>query len=257
MTSSPYRRTDSTDTRQASTSRANEKSVVTSVDPAVESDAQPAVYASDLARSTGTATSATKAQAKSVTPTTGPVKLSPFDPEMPYEDRPQMVLKLAGEVFAQTGSWVVFYREMMGCDGVVWKLFPDPAQRRHFESSPEFAELLEIMTSIRSQDSSKTKEHEPERMITVRLPRSMHSTAVQEASELGLSINSYCLTKLLQPINKRFTPLEAGPRRGRRPGPQIQVEKTADGEISMQRIRVSSKSSKPSNSSPKTNRKSR
>jgi hypothetical protein len=224
------------------------------VDTAAESDAASAVYASDLARASGSANSATKTQAKSVTPTTGPIKLSPFDPNMPYEDRPQMVLKLAAEVFAQTGSWVVFYREIMGCDGVVWKLFPDAAQRRHFESSPEFAELLEIMTSIRSQDSSKTKLHEPERVITVRLPRSMHSTAVEEAKELGLSINSYCLTKLLQPINKRFTPLEAGPRRGRRPGPQIQVEKTADGEITMQRIRVPSK---PSQSQAKANRKSR
>ncbi|MFG0265057.1 MAG: toxin-antitoxin system HicB family antitoxin [Rhodopirellula sp. JB055] len=254
MTSSPSRRTDSTDTRQASVSRANQKTVVTSVDPVGESDTQPAVYASDLARSTGTATSATKGQAKSVTPTTSPIQLSPFDPEMPYEHRPQMVLKLAAEAFAQTGSWVVFYREIMGCDGVVWKLFPDAAQRRHFESTPEFAELLEIMTSIRSQDNSKTKEHEPERVITVRLPRSMHATAVEEAKELGLSINSYCLTKLLQPINKRFTPLEVGPRRGRRPGPQIQVEKTADGEITMQRIRVPAKQS---DSPSKTSRKSR
>ncbi|WDQ15885.1 hypothetical protein [Rhodopirellula sp. P2] len=254
MTSTPFRRNDSTDTRQVLSSRANENSELKSD----TSDAAPAVYASDLSRPSGSASSATKTQAaKSVTPTTIAMELPPFDPDMPYEDRPQMVLKLAGEVFAQTGSWVVFYREMMGCDGVVWKLFPDPAQRRHFESSPEFAELLEIMTSIRSQDSSKTSLHEPERMITVRLPRSMHTTAVQEASELGLSINSYCLTKLLQPINKRFTPLEAGPRRGRRPGPQIQVEKTADGEISMQRIRVPSKSSKASHSSPKTNRKSR
>lgn len=216
-------------------------------------DTPPTVYASDLKRSSDSPGSASKTKVQSVASTTRPIKLSPFDPEMPYEDRPEMVLKLAGEVFAQTGSWVVFYREIMGCDGVVWKLFPDAAQRRHFESSVEFAELLEIMTSLRSQDGSKTSLHEPERVITVRLPRSMHSTAVEEASELGLSINSYCLTKLLQPINKRFTPLEAGPRRGRRPGPQIQVEKTATGEISMQRVRVPSKSTK---STPKSDRKS-
>ncbi|MEO9590617.1 hypothetical protein [Rhodopirellula bahusiensis] len=245
MTSSPSHRTDFTDTRQDSSSRAKENSV----EQVRANDDPPAVYASDLARPTGSASSATKAKVQAVTPTTGSFKLSPFDPDMPYEDRPDMVLKLAAEVFAQTGSWVVFYREIMGCDGVVWKLFPDAAQRRHFESSPEFAELLEIMTSIRSQDNSKTSLHEPERMITVRLPRSMHSTAVNEAAELGLSINSYCLTKLLQPINKRFTPEEVGPRRGRRPGPQIQVEKTATGEISMQRIRVPSKSPK-SNSKP-------
>ncbi|EMB19081.1 hypothetical protein [Rhodopirellula europaea] len=249
MTSSPSHRTESTDSRQVSSSRMNENSV----EQTAASDDAPAVYASDLARPTGSTSSSTKTKAPSVAAATSPIKLSPFDPDMPYEDRPEMVLKLAAEAFAQTGSWVVFYREIMGCDGVVWKLFPEAPQRRHFESSPEFAELLEIMTSIRSQDNSKTSLHEPERMITVRLPRSMHSTAVKEASELGLSINSYCLTKLLQPINKRFTPLEAGPRRGRRPGPQIQVEKTATGEISMQRIRVPSKSTK---STPKSGRKS-
>ncbi|MCC9640661.1 hypothetical protein LOC71_00120 [Rhodopirellula sp. JC740] len=253
MTSSPSQRDSSQTSRQASLEIASDSG--NSDNEA--SDNNAAIYASDLPSKKSAGRPSSTPKKRGVVPeadsTASDIVLSPYDPEMPYEERAEMALKLAAEVFAQTGSWVVFYREIMGCDGVVWKLFPEAAQRRHFEASPEFAELLEIMTSIRSQDRSKTSLHEPERMITVRLPRTMHATCVAEASELGLSINNYCLTKLLQPINKRFTPIESGPRRGRRPGPQIQVEKTADGEISMQRIRVPAKSSKDS-SAPKTKR---
>jgi hypothetical protein len=144
---------------------------------------------------------------------------------IPMEEWPALVLRMAEEAFAKTGSWVVFYREMLGCDGIVNQLYDTKESRRYFESTPEFAELLEMLAAIRSQDDTKAGTHEPIRVITVRMPRSMHEATVQEADELELSINNYCLTKLLQPANARFTPVESGKRRGRRPGPQITIER--------------------------------
>ncbi|TWT86977.1 hypothetical protein [Neorhodopirellula pilleata] len=144
---------------------------------------------------------------------------------VPMQDRPGLVLRMAEEAFAKTGSWVVFYRELLGPGGVVDQLYDTPEARRYFEKSPQFADLLEMVTAIRSQDDSKAGAHEPERVITVRLPRSLHAAAVREAEELELTINSYCLTKLLQPAGARFTPVQSGVRRGRRPGPQISFER--------------------------------
>ena len=124
-----------------------------------------------------------------------------------------------------TGSWVVFYRTMLAPGGIVDQIFDTKEARRYFETTAEFAELLEMVTAIRSQDDSSTNAHEPSRVITVRMPRSMHEATIREAEELELSINAYCLTKLLQAANPRFTPLESGKRRGRRPGPQVTMTK--------------------------------
>ena len=144
---------------------------------------------------------------------------------VPMQDRPGLVLRMAEEAFAKTGSWVVFYRELLAPGGVVDQLYDTPEARRYFEKTPHFADLLEMVTAIRSQDDSKAGTYEPERVITVRLPRSLHAAAVREAEELELTVNSFCLTKILQPAGARFTPVQSGVRRGRRPGPQISYDR--------------------------------
>jgi predicted HicB family RNase H-like nuclease len=139
---------------------------------------------------------------------------------LPLEQRGREALRLAQEAFTKTGSWVVFYREMLGSDGVVRKLFRESSQMRVFESSNEYAELQEMVAAMRSQDGSKGDATEPERMITIRLPKSLHDALRTEADEMNLSINKLCISKLLQRIESRFIPIQQGRRRGRRPGPQ-------------------------------------
>ena len=148
------------------------------------------------------------------------LNLSPPKGELPLERRGREVLRVAQEAFTKTGSWVVFYREMLGVDGVVRSLFRDSTEMRHFEDSSEFAELQEMVAAMRSQDASKGDATEPERMITIRLPKSLHDALRIEADEMNLSINKLCISKLLQRIESRFIPIQQGRRRGRRPGPQ-------------------------------------
>ena len=97
--------------------------------------------------------------------------LSPPNCDLPMEQRGREVLRLAQEAFAKTGNWVVFYREMLGTDGVVRKLYANPDEMRAFEDSREFAELQEMVAAMRSQDASKGDATEPERMITIRLAK--------------------------------------------------------------------------------------
>lgn len=146
--------------------------------------------------------------------------LSPPNYDLPIEQRGREALRLAQEAFAKTGNWVVFYREMLGTDGVVRKLYSSPDEMRAFEDSREFAELQEMVAAMRSQDASKGDATEPERMITIRLPKSLHDSLRIEAEEMNLSINKLCISKLLQRIESRFIPIQQGRRRGRRPGPQ-------------------------------------
>ncbi|TWT79843.1 hypothetical protein CA13_12500 [Planctomycetes bacterium CA13] len=150
--------------------------------------------------------------------------------EIPKDQRGREVLRLAEEAFAKTGSWVVFYREMLGVDGVVRKLYPESDDLRAFETSQEFLELQEMVAAMRGQDPSKGDAAEPERMITIRLPMSLHDVLKKESEEMNLSINKLCISKLIQPIAGRFVPLQQGRRRGRRPGPQGPRKKVQDAQ---------------------------
>lgn len=158
------------------------------------------------------------------------LQLSPVNQGLPVEQRPREVLRLAEEAFSKTGNWVVFYREMLGVDGVVRQLFTDNDEMRYFETTDEFGELQEMIAAVRSQDSSKGDSAEPERMITIRLPKSLHDALRIEADGMKLSINKLCISKLLQRIESRFVPVQQGRRRGRRPGPQGPRRKQDEAE---------------------------
>lgn len=156
------------------------------------------------------------------------LQLPPITPGLHPQQRADEVLRLAQEAFAQTGKWVLFYREMMGVDGVVRQLFPEADDLRAFETTPQFSQLLEIMTAVRALDSGKVDELEPQKMITVRLPKSQHEAMKVEAKEHGTSINKLCISKLLLPIRAEFVPAEKGKVRGRKPGPQGPLNRVAE-----------------------------
>lgn len=154
--------------------------------------------------------------------------LSPITPGLPVGERSAEVLKLAIEAFPQTDTWVVFYREILGVDGVVRKLFPTVDELRQWEASPEFCEVHTMLAALRSHDNGKGDTIEPQRMITVRLPVSLHEALKLESDESSLSINKLCITKLLHKMDARFVPQEPGKRRGRKPGPQGKRDKKAN-----------------------------
>jgi hypothetical protein len=141
-------------------------------------------------------------------------------PEASAEVKGRELLRLAQIAFAETGLWVVFYRTLLGVDGLVNKLFPVPNEKTKFQASPAYAEIQEMVAALRSSDDSKGDSIEPERMITIRIPMSLHVVLVDEAEQLNLSINQICVSKLLCPLDSRHVPIFPGRRRGRKPGPQ-------------------------------------
>lgn len=137
-----------------------------------------------------------------------------------YDVKEAEVMRVSEKAFAETGKWVVFYRTLMGADGVVMSLFPDSKERQRFYQSRIHAELQEIIAAMRSSDTSKSDSTEPERMITIRIPMTLHEVLKDESNWAELSINQLCISKLIQPIQDRHVPEPQGRRRGRKPGPQ-------------------------------------
>jgi predicted HicB family RNase H-like nuclease len=109
---------------------------------------------------------------------------------------------------------------MLGVSGAVRAWYPEAAEYQKFQKSAQYAELQEMVAALRSQEGSKGDTTEPERMITIRIPKSVHDVLTAEAKEASLSINKLCISKLLQRIEDRFVPVQQGRLRGRRPGPQ-------------------------------------
>lgn len=176
---------------------------------------------SSSAHSANTAT-AGRPSGASAAGTSPPVRLNlpAADRTLPPEQRADEVLRLAQEAFSQTGKWVLFYREVLGTDGVARQLFPSASEMRQFEQTPQFSQLLEMTAAIRALDAGKGDELEPQKMITVRLPKSQHEAMKREAKEHETSINKLCISKLLLPIRAEFIPKEKGRVRGRKPGAQ-------------------------------------
>lgn len=160
-------------------------------------------------------------------------------PEDPIEDlaaRPATALRLAQEAFVQTGYWVAFYRAVLGAKGAVARLFPSRAEQRHFQESPECAEIYKILTALREQDNEKSSAIEPLKTITIRIPESLHERLATEAIDLETSLNKLCISKLLLPAPTEFVPKETRQPRGRKlqincrdksQSPQAKVESDA------------------------------
>lgn len=148
------------------------------------------------------------------------VRVPELNFDLPEPERAREATRVAEEVFAQTEHWIEFYRLVLGTEGIVDRLYPSTEARSAFEKTPQYEQLLEMVTGLRSAESGKGDTLEPQRMITVRLPVSLHAALTAEAERHGTSINKLCISKLISGIDPRFVPEEKGKRRGRRPGPQ-------------------------------------
>ena len=151
------------------------------------------------------------------------------------------VLEVATELFGVAPTWTAFYRETVGVDGVVRALFTDAAEMREYECSDAHGKVLEMLTALRSRDLPDCDPNEPQRMITVRIPKSLHDSICKEANDLQVSVNKLCITRLLQRVDRSLIPSSSHKRRGRRPG--AEYAKAAAAESAVQSAGAESASS--------------
>lgn len=122
----------------------------------------------------------------------------------------QEAYRIAKSLFDQNPDWVTFFREVLGLNGVVRKMFNSAEAMNCFEQSEEFEKIQHMLAKLResSQANQNTATFEPTRVITVRLPKSLHESLRAEAHEKRTSMNKLCISKLLQFIDNELVPTE-------------------------------------------------
>ena len=113
-----------------------------------------------------------------------------------FTGRCQKVLQVARQLHQGKPDWVTFFRETLGVNGAARSVFPSQEEYVKFEQSNEFAEIQKLVASLRTRRAGG--KNEPTRVITVRLPESLHEALKHEASDHNTSMNKLCISKLLQ-----------------------------------------------------------
>ena len=124
------------------------------------------------------------------------------------QEKYREILQVAENLYRQDPDWVTFFREVVGVDGAVRKSFPSFEELSAFEQSEEFDVIQKMLVKLREKRTSADPENEPTRVITVRLPKSMHEYLRTEAHDLRTSMNKLCISKLLQVIGEEMIPNE-------------------------------------------------
>jgi len=113
------------------------------------------------------------------------------------------VLQVAERLHGMTPEWVVFFREVLGVDGIVRRTFTDPDALLRFECSPQYARIREMLDDLRSRQRDQPSDRETQRVVTVRMPRSLHETLKAEAEQFRVSINTLCISKLMKLLDEQ------------------------------------------------------
>ena len=133
-------------------------------------------------------------------------------------ERGASMVSIATELFGVAPTWTAFYREVLGAEGLMRTAVCDDDEYSEFECCDDHNKLLEMLTALRSRDLPENDPHEAQRMITVRIPKSLHDSICNEANRLAVSVNKLCISRLLQKVDRNMIPTSAQKRRGRRPG---------------------------------------
>ena len=148
-------------------------------------------------------------------------------------DKYQGVLTVAQNLYQQNPDWVTFFREVMGIEGVIRKAFTTPEERAEFEASDEYDEIQKLLTKLRERRGVPEKQTEPTRVITVRIPKSMHESLITEATSKGTSMNKLCISKLLQVVDEELIPTPPPSSRSRRRKRAEGKDRPDSGEASL------------------------
>jgi predicted HicB family RNase H-like nuclease len=121
----------------------------------------------------------------------------------------QAIQQRAEELFGKdTTDWATFFREVLGVNGIVHQTYPTPEAMAEFEKTAQYQEIQGMLSRLREKNSQVSIAEEPTRVITVRLPKSLHESLRAEAHTRQTSMNQLCISKLLQYIDQQFVPAE-------------------------------------------------
>lgn len=118
------------------------------------------------------------------------------------------VLQSAEELFAQDPDWVMFFQRILGLGGLIRQTYATPESLAEFERSDAYARIQQMLGKLRERQADAPYPRDDTRVITVRLPKSLHDALREESYEYRTSINKLCISKLLQFIARELVPPE-------------------------------------------------
>jgi predicted HicB family RNase H-like nuclease len=125
-------------------------------------------------------------------------------------EKRQEVYRIATELFRQEPDWVTFFREVLGLDGIIRQVYNSPEILAEYEASEEYNQIQQMLAKLRERGTDTTSNSkEPTRVITVRMPKSLHEALRAEAHDRHTSMNKLCISKLLQVVDDTLVPTEA------------------------------------------------
>jgi predicted HicB family RNase H-like nuclease len=124
------------------------------------------------------------------------------------ETREAKVFRVANELFRQDPDWVTFFREVLGVDGIVRQVFGTQLELARFEQTQEYQDIQQMVAKLRERVVEPVDSREPTRVITVRLPKSLHESLRAEAHDRKTSMNKLCISKLLQMVDEELIPTD-------------------------------------------------
>jgi len=128
---------------------------------------------------------------------------------VPFGERGREACRAATEINQKEPDWVTFFREVLGVGGIVQQLYPTPEALAEFVKTPEYADIQRMLTRLRAKCKAGSIDNpEPTRVITVRMPKSLHESLRSEAHMWHTSMNQLCISKLIQLIDSELVPTE-------------------------------------------------
>ncbi len=121
-------------------------------------------------------------------------------------EKTQAIRSRAHQLFVEQVDWAVFFREILSVNGIVQQMYPDQDARSQFEESDEYKELNQMLGKLRDRAGVKAPPQDTTRVITVRLPKSLHESLKEEAHTRHTSMNQLCIAKLLQTVDEQLIP---------------------------------------------------
>lgn len=119
------------------------------------------------------------------------------------------IQNIAQELYSKNPDWVTFYRKIFGLHGIVHHTYPTRDMLNDFEQSDAYRDIQQMLTHLRENSPQEIDpKEEPTRVITVRIPKSLHEALKVEAHDHRTSMNKLCISKLLQFIDTQLVPEE-------------------------------------------------
>ena len=117
-----------------------------------------------------------------------------------WEEVIEQALQVVKQAAADSEHWSVALDQALGVN-TPWHTLLREWERQKAIRSEAYGQIQTIISEMRLRPTShKNEDRKAARVITVRMPASMHELLCQESRDMRTSLNKLCITKLLQHV---------------------------------------------------------